>query len=282
MQKWSKERLEFISRRFDRLLRLSSYPVAVKMFKDAKELAKAKDEKGRPINLVSGLRLTVCQALAQPRYWGTIVAGNAESLNMCMVGAWAMGFEELAENYADGYVRAYFTNEEVARRCIALIPRFKLGECSAMLAAPLERITVDPDVVLFYGNTAQAYRFIQAYNYNKGGRLEFGCTGEAGGCADCVVVPIQTGKPTVAFPCNGARLLSWPSDDEVVCGVPANALEDILEGLEFTHAGMVRYPMTWQHINWEPPTGTILRNVMEGKGFFPPEQRHPEKKMPEG
>lgn len=278
MQKWSKEKLESMARRFDQLLRLSTYPVAVKMFKDAKELLEVKDDKGRPVRPIRGMRLAICQALAQPRYWGTIVAGDADSLDMCKPGAWSMGFRELPEDYPDSYVRAYFTEEEVARRCMALIPRFKVGEYSAMLAAPLERITVDPDVVLFYSNASQAYRFIQAYNYNKGERLEFSCTGEAGGCADCVVLPMQTGKLSIAFPCNGARLLSWPSDNEVVCGVPASILEDTLDGLEFTHAGMIRYPMTWQHINWEPPPGTILRNVMDGKGFFPPEQRHPEKK----
>lgn len=278
MPKWSKERLEFMAGRFDRLLRLTSYPVAVKMFKDAKELAEVKDERGRPVRLVAGLRLAACQPLGQARYWGTIVAAAAENLDMCTLGAWVMGFKELPEGYADGYVRAYFTEEKIARQCVSLIPTFKVGEYSAMLAAPLERMPVDPDVVLFYANTAQAYRFIQAYNYNKGERLEFICTGEAGGCADCIVYPMQTGKLSLALPCNGARLLSWPSDNELVCGVPASLLDEILEGMEFTHAGMVRYPLTWQHLGWEVPTYAPIRNVMDGKGFFPPELRHPEKK----
>lgn len=82
-------------------------------------------------------------------------------------------------------------------------------------------------MVIFFGNTAQIYRLIQAYLYNKGGRLEFGLCGEAL-CADVITAPIQTQKPVLGLPSNGARLLSWPSDDEIACGVPGSLLEDTL------------------------------------------------------
>ena len=277
MGKWSKQELESIATRYDRMLKLSSYPVAVKLFKSLEELEAVKDEKGRPVPQVKGRRLTVCQLLAQARYLGRLIAGTKENLSGCIPGSAAMGFRELPEDYADGYVRAYFTDEAIARKTMGTVPRFEAGAYVAMLVAPLERMTIDPDLVIFYGNTAQMQRFVQAYLYNKGGRLEFSSCGEAV-CADMVVLPVKTGKPAFGLPCNGARILAWPSDNELACGVPADILEDVLEGLEFTHAGMVRYPITWQHIDWEPPPGSPLRNVMEGKGFFPPEMRHPERK----
>ena len=276
MARWSREDLRAISNRYNEVLRLTSYPVAVKMFENLEELQEAKDEKGRPVRRIGKGNFTVCQLLAQARYTGRTIAGAAESLSMCLPGAAAMGFLELPEGFSDGHVRAYYIDEEVARKNIDAIPKFPKGKYVAMLASPLERMPVDPDIVLFCGNSAQIYRFTHSYLYNKVGRLEFSTSGLVG-CSDLIVAPLRTGKPGLAFPANGTRIASWPSDNEMGCGIPADILEDVLEGLEFTHRGGIRYPITWQHIEWEVQGG--LRDVMQGKGFFPPDQRHPERKL---
>lgn len=275
MGRWTQEELRAISNRYNEMLRLNSYPVAVKMFQSLAELEEVKDEKGRPVRRVGAVKLTVCQLLAQSRYLGRVLAGSAESLSMCLPGAAAMGFQELPEGFADGHVRAYFTDEETAKKNMALVPKFEAGKYVAMLASPLERMPIDPDIVLFFGNTAQIYRFTHSYLYNKVGRLEFSTSGLVG-CSDLIVSPLRSGKPGIALPANGTRLASWFSDDEVGCGVPTDILEDVLEGLEFTHRGGIRYPMTWQSIEWEAQEP--FRNVLQGKGFFPPDQRHPERK----
>jgi len=278
VRRWSSEDIRTMAKRYDELLRLATYPVAVKLFGELKELEEEKDEKGRPVRFIeAGKRLTVCQFLSQARYLGRVFAGTKESLSMCMPGAWAMGFMELAEEFADGYVRAYFAEEEIARKTVASVPHFEVGTHVAMLASPFERMPVDPDVVIFFGNTAQVMKCFYGYNYNKGGRLELSTCGLAG-CADMVVPPMHTGKPNIIFGCNGFRILAWPSDNEAAFAIPAALLEDVLEGLEFNHRGMLRYPITWQHLDWEPPEGTVLRNLMDGKGFYPAELRHPERK----
>ena len=276
MARWSRDELRVIANRYNEMLRLASYPVAVKMFEHQEELQGVKDERGRAVPRIGDGKFTVCQLLAQARYLGRTVAGTAESLSMCLPGAAAMGFQELPEGFADGHVRAYYIDEEIARKNMAAIPKFEAGKYVAMLASPLERMPIDPDIVLFFGNTAQIYRFIHSYLYNKVGRLEFSSSGLVG-CSDLIVAPLQSAKPGIALPGNGTRLAGWFSDEEAGCGVPANILEDVLEGLEFTHRGGIRYPITWQSIEWEVQGS--LRNVMQGKGFFPPEMRHPEKKV---
>lgn len=274
MTKWSRQELSSISNRYNDVLRLTSHPVAVKMIEHMEELQEAKDEKGRVVRSIGEGKFTVCQLLAQARYLGRTIAGTAESLSMCLPGAAAVGFQELPEGFPDGHVRAYYTDEEIARKNLAAIPKFEAGKYVAMLASPLETMPIDPDIVLFFGNTAQIYRFIHSYLYNKVGRLEFSSSGLVG-CSDLIVAPLRSGKPGVALPSNGGRLASWFSDEEAACGVPAEILEDVLEGLEFTHRGGIRYPITWQSIEWE--VQGALRRVMQGKGFFPPEMRHPQK-----
>lgn len=272
------ERMEYIAERFDKLLRPTSFPVGVKLYKSKEELAEVKDKRGKPVKLAANKNLAVCQLIGQARYLGLLKAAAKESASLCKYGAAALGFEKLPEEYMSGYVRAYFTDEEVATRNFATTFMFEAGSYEGILAAPLERMPVVPDVVILFGNVAQIYRLVHAYNYNKGIRAEFSTNGEAGLCADVLPAPLQTKKPFLALPCNGARLLSWPSDDGLAYSMPADTVEDVLEGLEFTHDGMIRYPLTWVHLDWEAPEGSIIRNAMSGKGFFPPALRHVKKK----
>lgn len=264
-------RLEYLAGRIDRLLRPESYPVAVKLYKDKEELKEVKEKDGRAVRMVEGKNLAACQLIGQARYMGRVTGGTCETASMCMYGSWVLGFEELPVEYMHGYVRSYFTTEEVAERNFATTPRFEVGSYSGILAAPLEKMPVEPDVVVVFGNTAQVYRLIHAYNHNKGVRLEFSSNGEAGACADMIALPALTQKPSIALPCNGARMLSWPSDDGLAFAIPAAGLEDIVAGLEFTHAGMIRYPLTWVHLDWE--VQGRIKNVIRGKGFYPKEQR---------
>ncbi len=272
MGKLQIENIKEAARKIDELLRPTSYPVGVKLFKNSDELEKIKDETGRPIRRIEGKNLAVCQIVGQARYYGVIRAATKENASMCMLGAGVLGFDEVPVEYIHGYVAAYFINEEVAENALTNTPMLKEGY-EAILVAPLSKIPVVPDVIIFFGNSAQILRLILAYNYNKGERFEFTTNGIAGLCADVIARPILTQKPHVAIPCNGGRVLSWPSDDGLACGIPISALEDIIDGLEFTHRGMIRYPVVWVHLDWEVPEGTIIRNAIRGEGFFPPSKR---------
>lgn len=274
MGKMSSRDYQEMATRFDSLLRLASFPVAVKMLEDARMLNDIKDEKGRPLRQIDH-ELTICQFLGQSSYLGATQGGTAENLVGCLSGGAFMGFWKLADDYADGYVRAYFPTEELARKALATVPRFEPGTHAAMVASPLGQMPVDPDVVIFFANAAQTLRLTAAYIYKKGEKIdaEFNI---AGGCAQPIVSPMRTGKPNIFIPTNGARILGLPSDNDLSFSIPAASLPNILEGLELTHRNMIRYPTTWQHLNWE--THGIIRNVLKGKGFFPPEQRHPESK----
>jgi uncharacterized protein (DUF169 family) len=274
---WTSTELKAMSKQFDEWLRLSTYPAAVRLLKSKKELDEARDESGRPVRRVTESRLTICQFLAQARYMGRTLVGDIDSLGMCSAGNRAMGFKELPDSYADGYVRAYYTDEAAAQKSVSSMPSFKLGSFVGMMVSPLHKMSQSPDVVIFFGKTSQISRFIQAYLYNIGGRMEFSSSVSAM-CADVITLPILTGKPHIGIPGTGARMLSWPSDDELAIGVPAAALEQTINGMDFTHRGGVRYPPTWMNTEWEPPPGTIIRNVLEGKGFYPPELRHPKMK----
>ncbi len=250
-------------------LNLEGFPAAVKMIEKV-EMLDDIHYKGKPVN-ISKKKLLVCQLISQARFYGRVIAGMDINLNMCRLGGDAMGFE--VTDYTHVYAGTYFASEEAARKMIADMPKFKRGQYHAMLVGPLDRIPVEPDVVVIYGNVAQMLRIINGYLYNTGNRLTSSASGDAGLCSDTVAIPMITGKPHLAIPCNGGRLMSLPNQTEMACGIPFKEIEHILEGMRFTGKNVpVMYPAAWQHIDWEAPEDSPIC------GFVQPE-KHGKKRV---
>ncbi|MCR4310632.1 MAG: DUF169 domain-containing protein, partial [Deltaproteobacteria bacterium] len=51
------------------------------------------------------------------------------------------------------------------------------------------------------------------------------------------------GEPQVILPCYGDRIFGMTGDDEMAFTFPFDRAEEVVEGLEKTHAGGVRYPV---------------------------------------
>lgn len=237
------EQRKALSDAFVRLVRLQSHPVAVKMLKSLSEV------EGMGIKRPDR-KLALCQLISQAYFIGHRRVATVEELkDMCPLGCAALGFMETPRAYAEGlaYLGSYHLTKEVGKSVIESVPKFDLAKYSGILVSALDRSPIDPDVVVFGGNVSQMLVFVRAYLHSRGGRLDFGTCAMAG-CADLVVTAIRTGKPTVVLPCLGYRLLAFPSDTDLLCGVPGALLEDILKGVEFNYKGGVVYPTAWQHI----------------------------------
>jgi uncharacterized protein (DUF169 family) len=53
----------------------------------------------------------------------------------------------------------------------------------------------------------------------------------------------KSGEPQVILPCYGDRIFGMTADDEMAFTFPFAMAEEVVEGLEKTHAGGVRYPV---------------------------------------
>jgi len=241
-------------------LKLDSSPVAFKLLKNLKGF----ENVPRPTK-----RLALCQLISQARYMGRTRLGTADDLQFCQLGAAIVGLSQLPEDYSDGqrYVGLHHLNASVGKKCFESVPMFKPGEYAGVLVSPLERCTVpDPEVTIIFGNAAQMLRVVDGYLYNKGGRLQFSSAATAA-CADAIVTPIQTGKPSVVFPCDGFRIFALPSNSELIAGIPLKQLPEILEGIKFSNKGGAAYPPRWPHIDWEiqPPILDLMRPDLKKK-----------------
>lgn len=194
--------------------------------------------------------LAVCQLISQAYFVGHSRIGTVKELgDVCPLGAASLGLMEVPQSYLHGlaYLGSYHATKEVGKSVIESIPKFEPGQYAGILVSPLDTSPVDPDVVIFGGNVSQILVFVRAYLHNTGGRLDFGTCAMAG-CADLIVGTMRSKKPTVVLPCLGYRLLAFPSETDLLCGVPGDLLEEVLAGIQFNYKAGVVYPTAWQHI----------------------------------
>jgi len=242
-----------------RNLVLEGFPVGVKMIETSEELD-AIQYKGQPLKRLEK-ELAACQPISQARYLGSVMGIETWRVSVCRLGGDVLGVD--VGDYVHVYTNTYFQDADSARNMIATTPRFERGKYQAMVVGPLEKIPVEPDVVVVYGNVAQILRIINGYLYDKGGRLQFSASGDAGLCSDTIVLPMQSGRPHVAIPCNGGRILGLPNNTDLACGIPYGLLEGILEGIEFTGKNVpIGYPPRWQFIDWELPSKAPVKSFL--------------------
>ena len=224
-------------------LRLKTEPFGVAFLKEASALP---DKTRRP-SQVFGKRVTICQGVTLARIYGWPVGLAAEDL-ICIPGMLAFGFTpatdpilEMGQLFCEvGFHQAIGP----ALREAEALPRFEPQEVGAIYLCPLERLVLDPEVVVVYGNPAQLMRLIQAITFSMGKRV----VGEFGGKVECsqyLIGPYRTGEARVAIPGQGDRIFSMTQDDEMVVSLPAAFLEGALMGLTDAAKKIgARYPIT--------------------------------------
>jgi uncharacterized protein (DUF169 family) len=136
----------------------------------------------------------------------------------------------------------YASCREAGARFEAALSKYQPGEISGLVVGPLGRAAFEPETVLVYGNSAQVMRLLNACLFEKGGALRSEFSGR-GDCADIVIRTGQTGEPQVILPCYGDRIFGMTGDDEMAFTFPFAMREQVVRGLEGTHAGGVRYPV---------------------------------------
>jgi uncharacterized protein (DUF169 family) len=224
-------------------LRLRTEPLGVAFFPEAQGLP----PKTRQPSKVLGRRVTICQGVTMARVYGWPVGLTQEDL-ICVPAMLAFGFapvtepaQELAQLFCDV---GFHSETGPALKEAEALCRFQPQEIGAVYLCPLERLSVEPQVIVVYGNPAQIMRLCNAAAFGLGTRVE----GDFGGKVECssyLIGPYRSGGITVAIPGMGDRIFSMTQDDELVLSLSAAALPGLLTGLK--EAGRkigARYPIT--------------------------------------
>ncbi|HVN28101.1 MAG TPA: DUF169 domain-containing protein [Candidatus Binataceae bacterium] len=222
-----------------RYVRPDTFPLAVRMLRPGEAVPEGVKVPSRNFKE----NWIVCQSIGVARRYGWAIAVGKDDV-ICPLSAIAFGFRKANDAYEKGFaaVGMYCEDESAASKLEAETWKFAPGTYDYVCVAPISRTTFEPDVIAVYGNSAQVMRMVNAALFKRGGRIE-STTGGRLDCAEIVIQTVVTGEPKVVLPCNGDRVFGMAQDTEMVFTMPWNRVDELLEGLEGTQKGGVRYPI---------------------------------------
>ncbi len=223
-----------------RFVRPDTFPVALRMLKPGEEIPPDLKVPSKSFHE----QWIVCQSIGVARRYGWGIAVGRDDV-ICPLASVAFGLRKPNDAYLNGFaaVGVYCKDEQGAAHMEAETWKFEPGEYEHVCVAPISRAKFEPHVVAVYANSAQVMRLVQAALYARGGKV----TSTSGGRLDCSEIVIQTMKtnePKVILPCSGDRIFGMAQDTEMVFAFPWSYADEIIAGLEGTHAGGIRYPIT--------------------------------------
>jgi uncharacterized protein (DUF169 family) len=210
--------------------------VGVRLFKSEAEIPKDLDFVERPFrycSMIQGARLEGKSFLARADY------------HECKGGASGLGLEACPENIRSGSL--YFDKLHkcetpyVGISIAANMPRLLPGSTVATYVAPLDRMVMNPDVVIFVGNPLHARRIVQAVMFNEGGRSTFNTAGIQSFCVDGTASPYLKGEVNISLGCDGSAKNAGLEDEDVVVGIPFAMVENICTVLKTHYLGWDKF-----------------------------------------
>jgi uncharacterized protein (DUF169 family) len=226
------------TRSMERLLRLKTFPVGLKMLESEDDSFK------NPWVRRPQEKLSLCQMITIVRTFDWTIGGTADDL-VTPGCASVLGLSELTDFVTDGSMRSivWLKHKEDARICEKVIQRIPYGKYRAFLLAPTAYDPFVPDIILLYGNPAQMSLLINAIQYDRFERMVFYSVGETS-CSDVIGRCFVDRVPSLSIPCYGERRFGHAADDELAIGIPVEDCSRILSNLEVLYKKGIRYPIS--------------------------------------
>lgn len=213
-----------------KVLILNSSPIGIKMLREARDLLMFQG-----IKIMT--RTAPCHMAAIARYYGEngVIGASSEGIR-CVLGAACIGLIKAPDRVSSGILNIPFVRDALAAENLQKSIKM-LGldsrKYSALMMAPLDIISTDPDVIVIYGTPAQMLRLIIGSAYLNGEAILANMTGQGTLCSS--IAKVLTGqKIVIDIPCIGDRTYGLVKDEEMVAAISSSFVSDLIEGLRMT------------------------------------------------
>lgn len=180
----------------------------------------------------------MCQCFALSRTQGITVTQLFED-NWCPEPVIGFGLAEPPQYFLDSYNRYPdgVASLEAGANWTCEFPRLKTGKYVGVVSAPLTTVSFEPDVAVFYCDSAQLLGLLLGIAYKDGQDAHMVLSGHAA-CVYSVVPAFLTKMCHVAVPCRGDRGRAGAQDD-MIFSVPKEKIGDLASGLEHEGTGSI-------------------------------------------
>jgi uncharacterized protein (DUF169 family) len=254
------EVLELFNKAIREYVRTETFPVAIKMVADAKEIP----ENIHTVKNQLDVTMALCQGWGKARFNGESVAMLKEDIS-CPVALFTLGLADPPQSWNEGdlYLNTYAVNQRAAANIARAMYKLPKGKYAGVVMAPIHACSFEPDLVLLYCTLSQLLRLLSAALCREGGRFENSIF-PPGVCTDVIAPVIQTKKCRFGIPCFGDRKYEYTPDNELVFSAPWDRLEEIADGLKFFYetAHTIPYPRPLDHASAQLETYKKLRSIL--------------------
>jgi uncharacterized protein (DUF169 family) len=220
-------------------IRPATFPVAAKLLAAGEAVPEKAKRPWRDMKI----QIAICQAVSMARRYGWTVAVGAEDVN-CVLTKTAFGMAPVTEHYTSGHLACgmYTESLEAGARTEAATHRLPTGKYTHLLLGPAARAEFVPDALVIYGNAAQVMRLVTGALWKRGGAITSSFTGRVD-CSDEIIRTILSQDYQVILPCYGDRVFGHTEDWEMAFSLPGSKMDELVEGLNGTHKGGIRFPI---------------------------------------
>lgn len=209
-----------------RELRLMHYPVAIKYFFDAEELAAFRRDQPHysPVK-----PLTFCQAEIGARMEGITVLVEREKLG-CTNAQYVFGWKGLDEGEVKSHLK-YCADADQARRVVEAKPRLPEDALLAVAVGPLAQAVGTPDVVHFFCDNMQAYHILGDWTATQGvDCFRPSMSVNSAACAGNVF-SYNTKQANLFLACSGSYNSGKTERGEINVGIPGEHMQALVDRL---------------------------------------------------
>ncbi len=224
--------------RLDRVLRIRTTPIGMKMFTTVEEM-EAVEKIRRPKDIHTTDQIV---SMASRLDWTVGITGDDLVGDQCraVIG---LGGQDDAWYSGKQMAGVWFETVEDAaihQQAMDVVP---VGTYQALAVSPLRTGRLQPpDICLIYATPAQMILLINGLQWAGYKKLEWGCVGESA-CADSWGRALSTGEPSLSIPCYAERRYGGVMDDELLMALSPGHLVQAIEGMEALSRNGLRYPI---------------------------------------
>jgi uncharacterized protein (DUF169 family) len=237
----------------NRLLRLRTTPIGMKLFESAAEMeAIPRIRRPKAVH-------TTDQIVAQAARLCWTVGITADDLvgAQCsvVIGLTPRNEDWLSGKRMNGVWYGTLEDASAHQHAMDVVP---YGRYEAMAVSPVTSgRLIPPDIVLIYGTPGQMIILINGLQWTGYRKFEWGIVGESA-CADSWGRALKTGEPSLSIPCFAERRYGGVLDDELLMAIPPHFLPGAIEGMKRLSKNGLRYPIPQYGIQSDARAGLAV------------------------
>ncbi len=211
-----------------------------------------------------GKKLAFCEMLKHAQDGNAFYAGVED--HACEAGTYVLGQSDAPEPFINGEFGTelkIFQEPRSANRIYHDLPRIAGKVVRYVLFSPLNKLDLDPDLVILTANTDQTEILLRATSY-KTGKFWTSKSSPVIGCAWLMVYPYLSGELNYIVAGLGhgmKRRKLFPQGNQIIA-IPHDQLREILNTLK---------EMPWIPPGYKPDGMEYIKNVLIKIGVAPPE-----------